>query len=95
MLCCDFVSHYLIHDFPQNKKSSELWLGVDARGINVYESENRLTPKIAFIWSEIKNVSFRGKQVGCFLLQHTHIYIYMICTRSISHHNALDIAQGC
>ena len=26
----------------QNKKGSDLWLGVDALGINIYEKENKL-----------------------------------------------------
>ncbi|KAK7088485.1 merlin-like [Littorina saxatilis] len=46
----------------KNKKNTDLWLGVDARGINVYERDNRLAPKIAFPWSEIKNISFKDKR---------------------------------
>lgn len=46
----------------KNKKNTDLWLGVDARGINVYERDNRLTPKVAFPWSEIKNISFKDKR---------------------------------
>lgn len=46
----------------KNKKGSDLWLGVDSRGISVYERENRLSPKIAFPWSEIKNISFKDKR---------------------------------
>jgi len=34
-----------------NKKDSELWLGVTNLGLNVYESENQLEPKISFPWS--------------------------------------------
>ena len=47
----------------QNKRNSELWLGVDARGLNIYEQDNRLAPKVTFPWSEIKNVSFKDKKV--------------------------------
>lgn len=43
-----------------NKKDSELWLGVTNLGLNVYESENQLEPKISFPWS--------GK--GIYMLQH-------------------------
>lgn len=46
----------------KNKKNTDLWLGVDSRGINVYERDNRLTPKVAFPWSEIKNISFKDKR---------------------------------
>lgn len=74
----------------KNKKGSELWLGVDALGLNIYERSdkyaiyiiyiyifkllfvdcvmsiflffNRLTPKIGFPWSEIRNISFNDKK---------------------------------
>ena len=47
----------------QNQRGSELWLGVDAPGLNIYEQDNRLEPKVTFPWSEIKNISFKGKKV--------------------------------
>lgn len=46
----------------KNKKGSDLWLGVDALGLNIYEKEDRLTPKIGFPWSEIRNISFSDKK---------------------------------
>ncbi|KAG7234587.1 hypothetical protein INR49_002216 [Caranx melampygus] len=46
----------------KNKKSTELWLGVDALGLNIYEKEDRLTPKIGFPWSEIRNIAFNDKK---------------------------------
>ncbi|KAJ8341784.1 hypothetical protein SKAU_G00340750 [Synaphobranchus kaupii] len=46
----------------KNKKGTELWLGVDALGINIYEKDDRLTPKIGFPWSEIGNVSYKEKK---------------------------------
>ncbi|XP_072019566.1 radixin-like [Amphiura filiformis] len=46
----------------QNKKKTALWLGVDALGLNVYEKEDKLTPKIGFPWSEIRNISFNDKK---------------------------------
>ncbi|KRX55121.1 Moesin/ezrin/radixin -like protein 1, partial [Trichinella sp. T9] len=46
----------------RNKKGSELWLGVDALGLNIYEKADRLTPKIGFPWSEIRNISFNDKK---------------------------------
>jgi hypothetical protein len=46
----------------KNKKGTDLWLGVDALGLNVYEHEDRLTPKIGFPWSEIRNISFNDKK---------------------------------
>ncbi|XP_016424823.1 moesin-like [Sinocyclocheilus rhinocerous] len=46
----------------KNKKGSELWLGVDALGLNIYERSDKLTPKIGFPWSEIRNISFSDKK---------------------------------
>lgn len=46
----------------KNKKGTDLWLGVDALGLNIYEKDDRLTPKIGFPWSEIKNISFNDKK---------------------------------
>lgn len=46
----------------KNKKGTELCLGVDALGLNIYEKDNKLTPKIGFPWSEIRNISFNDKR---------------------------------
>ena len=31
-------------------------------GLNIYENENKLAPKIQFPWSEIRNISFDDKK---------------------------------
>ncbi|XP_074547936.1 ezrin a [Halichoeres trimaculatus] len=46
----------------KNKKGTDLFLGVDALGLNIYEKHDRLTPKIGFPWSEIRNISFNDKK---------------------------------
>ncbi|CAF3344410.1 unnamed protein product [Rotaria socialis] len=46
----------------RNKKGTELYLGVDALGLNIYDKQDRLTPKIGFPWSEIRNISFNDKK---------------------------------
>ncbi|KAM9355382.1 ezrin b [Pholidichthys leucotaenia] len=46
----------------KNKKGSDLRLGVDALGLNIYEKDDTLTPKIGFPWSEIRNISFNDKK---------------------------------
>ncbi|KAL8575368.1 hypothetical protein ACOMHN_048661 [Nucella lapillus] len=46
----------------KNKRGTDLLLGVDALGLNVYDREDRLTPKIGFPWSEIRNISFNDKK---------------------------------
>ncbi|XP_002733683.1 radixin [Saccoglossus kowalevskii] len=46
----------------KNKKGTDLFLGVDALGLNIYEHDDKLTPKIGFPWSEIRNISFNDKK---------------------------------
>ncbi|XP_034037912.1 moesin-like isoform X2 [Thalassophryne amazonica] len=46
----------------KNKKGTQLWLGVDALGLNIYDKQDRMTPKIGFPWSEIRNISFNDKK---------------------------------
>lgn len=45
-----------------NKKETDLWMGVTALGLNIYERNNKLCPKITFPWSEIRNISFDDKK---------------------------------
>ncbi|KAJ6222684.1 hypothetical protein RDWZM_001229 [Blomia tropicalis] len=52
------VNYFLI----SNKRNSDLWLGVTALGLNIYENENKLSPKITFPWSEIRNISYDDKK---------------------------------
>ena len=54
---------YGVNYFPiSNKKESELWLGVTALGLNIYEKNNKLNPKITFPWNEIRNISYENKK---------------------------------
>ncbi|KAM9355624.1 ezrin a [Pholidichthys leucotaenia] len=46
----------------KNKKGTDLWLGVDALGLNIYESQDKLSPKIGFPWSEVRNISFSDRK---------------------------------
>lgn len=39
-----------------------MWLGVTSLGLNMYERENKLTPKTTFQWSEIRHVSFSDRK---------------------------------
>ena len=43
-----------------NKKGTDLILGVDCLGINVYNEGDKLNPKISFPWSEINRISFKN-----------------------------------
>ncbi|CAI5437540.1 unnamed protein product [Caenorhabditis angaria] len=46
----------------RNKKGTDLYLGVDALGLNIYDKSDRLSPKVGFPWSEIRNISFNDKK---------------------------------
>ncbi|CAH8871825.1 unnamed protein product [Trichobilharzia szidati] len=52
------VSYFKI----RNAKQTDLWLGVDALGLNIYEYGNQLTPKISFPWNEIQKLSYSRKK---------------------------------
>lgn len=45
-----------------NKKGTRLWLGVHNLGMDVYEFNNRVTPRLGFPWAEIRNISFNDKK---------------------------------
>lgn len=53
------INYFVIN----NKKGTQLWLGVDAFGLNIYEQDDQLSPKISFPWGEIRNVEYHGKKV--------------------------------
>lgn len=46
----------------KNRKGTQLLLGVDALGLNIYEQDDKLSPIIGFPWSEIRNISFNDKK---------------------------------
>ena len=55
--------HYYHVHWSQNKKGTEVWIGIDASGANVYEREDQLSPSISFPWPEIRRVGYNGKKV--------------------------------
>jgi merlin len=48
----------------KNKRQTDLWLGVDALGLNIYEKDDKWTLKISFPWSEIR--IFPQRQKVCY-----------------------------
>uniref|UniRef100_F6W8H7 FERM domain-containing protein n=1 Tax=Ornithorhynchus anatinus TaxID=9258 RepID=F6W8H7_ORNAN len=51
---------YGVNYFPiQNKRQTDLLLGVDAKGVHVYSVDNRFSPNKSFEWSGIRNISYR------------------------------------
>jgi len=45
-----------------NKKGTKLWLGVHNLGMDIYEYNNKVTPRLGFPWTEIRNISFNDKK---------------------------------
>ncbi|CAM4669383.1 merlin isoform X2 [Caretta caretta] len=56
---------YGVNYFPiaQNKSDTDLLLGVDAKGIHVYNINNRFSPNKSFEWSGIRNISYSEKEL--------------------------------
>uniref|UniRef100_A0A3Q1FXE8 Ezrin a n=1 Tax=Acanthochromis polyacanthus TaxID=80966 RepID=A0A3Q1FXE8_9TELE len=46
----------------KNKKGTDLWLGIDSQGVNIYAKDNKMSPKIGFPWNEIRNISFNNNR---------------------------------
>ena len=61
----------------KNKKGTELWLGVDALGLNIYEKDDRLTPKIGFPWSEIRNISFNDRKFVIKVSESIKLFLFL------------------
>uniref|UniRef100_A0A4W3IMD7 Merlin n=1 Tax=Callorhinchus milii TaxID=7868 RepID=A0A4W3IMD7_CALMI len=55
---------YGVNYFPitQNKKDTDLLLGVDALGLHIYTPDNRLSSRKSFAWSGIRNISYSEKE---------------------------------
>lgn len=60
--CCSVSQSFFRVYLLQNKKHTELWLGVTSMGLNIYEKSNKLLPRTTFQWSEIKHISFDDKK---------------------------------
>ncbi|XP_055514016.1 NF2, moesin-ezrin-radixin like (MERLIN) tumor suppressor b isoform X2 [Leucoraja erinacea] len=55
---------YGVNYFPitQNKRDTDLLLGVDALGLHIYIPDNKLSSKKSFAWSGIRNISYSEKE---------------------------------
>eukprot|EP00123_Amoebidium_parasiticum_P003833 comp15150_c0_seq2/m.11848 comp15150_c0_seq2/g.11848 ORF comp15150_c0_seq2/g.11848 comp15150_c0_seq2/m.11848 type:complete len:535 (-) comp15150_c0_seq2:364-1968(-) len=51
-----------------NRKGTQLWIGVAEAGLNIYEDNNHLTPRVAWHWPEIKEIAFSGSKFTIRLL---------------------------
>uniref|UniRef100_A0A4W6FQK5 NF2, moesin-ezrin-radixin like (MERLIN) tumor suppressor b n=1 Tax=Lates calcarifer TaxID=8187 RepID=A0A4W6FQK5_LATCA len=53
------VSYFAI---TQNKRDTDLLLGVDAQGLHIYSPSSKLNPNRSFPWSDIRNISYSEKE---------------------------------
>lgn len=65
-----------------NTKGTDVWLGIDALGINFFEKNEKLNPKSGFPWSEIAKVSYKKQyftvsQRSTFLELLFRVYVYV------------------
>lgn len=54
---------YMLHQ-QQNKRDTDLLLGVDAQGLHIYSPNSKLNPNKSFPWSGIRNISYSEKEVN-------------------------------
>nr|CDS33033.2 radixin [Hymenolepis microstoma] len=45
-----------------NRRGTDLLLGIDAMGLAIYKPPDRITPKVGFPWSEIRNIAFNDRK---------------------------------
>uniref|UniRef100_A0A8C5AHM9 NF2, moesin-ezrin-radixin like (MERLIN) tumor suppressor b n=1 Tax=Gadus morhua TaxID=8049 RepID=A0A8C5AHM9_GADMO len=53
------ISYFSI---TQNKRDTDLLLGVDAQGLHIYSPNSKLNPNKSFPWSDIRNISYSEKE---------------------------------
>uniref|UniRef100_A0A3P8NV53 FERM domain-containing protein n=1 Tax=Astatotilapia calliptera TaxID=8154 RepID=A0A3P8NV53_ASTCA len=49
-------------EITQNKRDTNLLLGVDAQGLHIYSPNSKLAPNKSFPWSGIRNISYSEKE---------------------------------
>jgi len=77
---CEELEMYGISYFNiRNKKGKDLYFGVFNMGLNVYESNDQLNPRLGFRFDEIKKISFSGKKCTVrFIDKQTNDFIFFV-----------------
>ena len=52
----------------QNKRNTEISLGVNSLGLHIFKLDDKLRPVISFAWSEISHISHTDKKVDSLLV---------------------------
>ena len=58
----------------QNEPKTDIWLGISSSGLNIYDMDDRLTPKIRLPFDELRKVDF-GYWFGMIVIQSTNLNI--------------------
>ena len=78
-----------------NKKKTEVLLGVDALGINIYEKGNRLNPTVSFPWSEINKIKYeKPNKVVLILTDRKSGKFSVSCTQPKMNKQIYQLATG-
>lgn len=64
----------------QNKRDTDLLLGVDAQGLHIYSPNSKLNPNKSFPWSGIRNISYSEKEVNTGRLENLSVSISYFST---------------
>ncbi|THD22934.1 Ezr protein [Fasciola hepatica] len=78
----------------RNKKGSNLLLGVDQFGLNVYTADNRRIPKMSFPWSEIANVTYKRLKFIVTSVDKTSEKLIFYATRVEHNQRLLSLCVG-
>ena len=66
-----------------NKRGTEMNLGVDALGINIYDKGDKFSPKISFPWSEIKKIAYTKTSIKVVLMEQIENTIIILFYRIV------------
>lgn len=69
------VNYFKIRMSGKVNKDSMMWLGVDAFGLNIYDSQDKLAPESVLPWCDIKNVYYSDKKFTVDTIKNTEPFL--------------------
>jgi len=74
-MCVRRVNYFKIRLGGKASKDSMMWLGVDAFGLNIYHSQDKLAPDSVLPWCDIKNVYYHDKKFTVDTVKNTEPFL--------------------
>ncbi|XP_023343744.1 moesin/ezrin/radixin homolog 1 isoform X2 [Eurytemora carolleeae] len=90
----DLETYGITYFQVKNKKGTQLLLGIDALGINIYSKDNKLNPQINFPWSEIGRISFGGDEFIVKMTDKSAAKFVVKCIVAKESKKIYDLASG-